>query len=33
VARKFGVSASRVSQLRGQLKESWEAFTDDAPEE
>ena len=29
VARKFGVSAGRVSQMRGQLKESWEAFGED----
>jgi hypothetical protein len=26
VARKFDVSAGRISQMRGQLKESWEAF-------
>jgi hypothetical protein len=26
VARRFGVSAGRVSQLRRQLKESWEGF-------
>lgn len=30
VARKFGVSAGRVSQLRGQLKESWEEFVGDS---
>ncbi len=29
VARKFGVSAGRISQMRGQLKESWEAFGED----
>jgi hypothetical protein len=29
VARKFGVSASRVSQLRGELKASWEEFVGD----
>lgn len=29
VAGKFDVSASRVSQLRGQLKESWEEFVGD----
>ncbi len=29
VARRSGVSAGRVSQLRGQLKESWEAFGED----
>jgi hypothetical protein len=30
VARKFGVSAGRISQMRGQLKESWAAFGADA---
>ena len=29
VARKFGVSDSRISQMRGQLKKSWEAFVGD----
>jgi hypothetical protein len=29
VARKFGVSAGRVSQMRRQLKESWEQFVGD----
>jgi hypothetical protein len=29
VARKFGVSAGRVSQMRGQLREGWEAFGED----
>jgi RNA polymerase sigma factor (sigma-70 family) len=33
VAQKFGVSAGRVSQLRGQLKESWEDFVGDADTE
>ena len=30
VARRFGVSAGRVSQLRKQLKESWEEFVGDS---
>jgi hypothetical protein len=29
VARQFRVSAARISQLRGELRESWEEFTDD----
>jgi DNA-directed RNA polymerase specialized sigma24 family protein len=29
VARRFGVSAGRISQMRGQLKESWDAFGED----
>ena len=29
VARKFGVSAGRVSQLRGQLRASWDEFVGD----
>ena len=29
VARKYGVSAGRVSQMRGQFKEAWEAFGED----
>ncbi len=29
VARRFEVSAGRISQMRGQLKESWEAFGED----
>ena len=29
VARKFGVSAGRISQMRGQLKKSWESFVGD----
>jgi hypothetical protein len=33
VARKFGVSAGRISQMRGQLKESWEAFGEDTNDE
>ncbi len=30
VARRFGVSAGRVSQLRKELKESWEEFVGDS---
>lgn len=29
VARRFGVSPGRISQLRSQLRQSWEEFTDD----
>ena len=29
VARKFGVSAGRISQMRGQLKKSWKSFVGD----
>ena len=29
VARKFGLTAGRISQLRRELKEAWEAFMDD----
>jgi hypothetical protein len=32
VARKYGVSAGRISQMRGQLKESWEVFGEDDAE-
>ena len=30
-ARQFRVSAGRVSQLRGELKDSWEAFVGEQP--
>ena len=33
VARKFGVSAGRISQMRGQLRRSWEAFGEDGDTE
>lgn len=29
VARRFGVSASRISQLRSEFQKSWEAYVDD----
>jgi hypothetical protein len=33
VAAKFGLSPSRISQLRGRLKHSWEEFCGDEPAE
>jgi hypothetical protein len=31
VARRFQLSAARISQLRGELRNDWEAFQHDTP--